>query len=397
METKIIPPKDIWLLKDSLLAKLPLVFFSLGLICLIYWASIFEANRTESIFGYLFGFIVTLSLALGSMAFVLIQHLTRAGWSVVIRRIPETVISLMPLFILFFIPILLNIHEIFPWSHPEHIDETLVKKLPYLNQKFFLIRSFFYLLSWSVIGIWYFKVSVAQDNNNKPELTKNMQAASAVSIIVFGLTLTFASFDWLMSLQPHWYSTIFGVYFFSGCYLFALAFMTLIIMLLQSTGVLLAVTPEHYHDLGKLLFGFTVFWAYISFSQFMLYWYGGIPEEIEFYTHRLNHGFANLSWAMPIIHFFVPFFLLMSRTLKRIKIILAFNCLWIIAVHFIDMYWLIMPTMPNAHMHISLEDFLGFAGIFFCFFGLFLFMLSRNSLLAKGDPRLPESLAFENF
>lgn len=399
VETKIAKPSDIWLKKESLLARSPLIFIGLGIFALLYWASFYQADKSRAMFGYLFGFTFSLSLILGSMIFVLIQHVTRAGWSVVIRRIPETVIALSPMLIIFFIPIFLNIHEIFPWTHADHIDDILAKKLPYLNENFFYIRSFGYLLCWAVMGVYFYRISLAQDDNFNKSLTVNMQAVSAPAIFIFAITSTFASFDWLMSLQPHWYSTIFGVYFFAGCLLFALAFITLISLLLQSCGLLKSVvTDDHYHDLGKLLFGFTVFWAYIAFSQFMLYWYAGIPEEIEFYAIRLEHGFGKLSWAMPILHFFVPFFALMSRTLKKVKLVLAINCFWIILVHMIDIYWLIIPAQGHkATFSVAMEDVLSLLGIFFILFGCFMFLLSRRSLIAKGDPRLTESLSFENF
>lgn len=398
-------PTDVQVPRASLLNRLSLVFIILGLLALILWGTQYQANPARAMFGYLYGFIVTLSLGLGALVFVLIQMLTRAGWSVVLRRIPETLISLLPLFIIFFIPIAFSTHELFPWTHEDHIDEMLAKKVPYLNLEFFQIRSFGYLLIWAVMGTWFYRMSRAQDVGGRFDLTRTMQAVSAPGVIIYGLSLTFAAFDWLMSLQPHWYSTIFGVYFFAGCHLFGLAFLTLMAMSLQNAGVLKqAISGEHYHDLGKLMFGFTVFWAYISFSQFMLYWYGNIPEEIEFYEHRMHNGWEILSWSMPIIHFVIPFLALMSRYLKRIKLILALNCLWIIAAHLTDLYWLIMPAYQDPEVHhgppplkIELVDVLGLVGIFGIYLGAFLFVLCRHKVLPIGDPRLKESLAFENF
>lgn len=405
MDPKVNVPEGIEIPKSSLLYKLPLVFVAGGLFCLIYWVTLYKADPSRAIFSYLYAFIVTLTLGLGSMAFVLIQHVTRAGWSVVVRRIPESVIALMPLFILLFLPIAIFSHDIFPWTHADHIDAVLEKKVGYLNVEFFLMRSFGYLLMWSVIGVWFYRVSLAQDVGGKFQLTKNMQAVSAPAIIIFGLTLTFAAFDWVMSLQPHWYSTIFGVYFFAGSLLFGLSFMTLMCMLLQRAGLLKGViTSEHYHDLGKLLFGFTIFWAYIAFSQFMLYWYGNVPEEIEFYTHRMHNGWDKISWALPVIHFFLPFFGLMSRALKRVRLILTINCLWVIAVHFIDLYWLIIPGYhdPSVEegptpLQVTLSDTLVLVGMLALVFGCFLFVLCRRKIVALGDPRLKEALAFENF
>lgn len=404
MDPKIINHADVEIPRSSLLYKLPLVFLAIGIAALVYWSTFFGADRSRAMFSYLFAFMATLSLGLGALAFVLIQHVTRAGWSVLVRRIPETVISLMPLFIILFLPIAIFAHDIFPWLHEEHMDAILAKKAPYLDEQFFLMRSFGYLLVWSVLGVYFYRMSLLQDYGDRKEVTKSLQAISAPGIILFGLTLTFAAFDWLMSLQPHWYSTIFGVYFFAGCILFALAFTTLTCILLQSAGLLKSVTGEHYHDLGKLLFGFTIFFAYIGFSQFMLYWYGNIPEEMEFYAHRLHNGWELISYAMPITHFFLPFFGLMSRVLKRVKIVLIMNCLWIIAMHFVDLYWLIIPAYSDpqvhhgpTHLNVLLVDVLALVGMLSIFFGGFLFVLSRRKIVAVGDPRLTESLAFENF
>lgn len=403
METKMIAGLEIP--KSSLLSKLSLLFVAVGIAALIYWSTLFQLDPGRAMFGYLYGFIVVLTLGLGSLVFVLIQHVTRAGWSVAVRRLPETAISVLPLFILLFIPIALFRHDIFPWTHTDHIDAILAKKLGYLNEPFFLIRSFSYLILWAVMGQWFYRSSVAQDVGGKFNITRINQALSAPAIIIFGLSITFAGFDWVMSLQPHWYSTIFGVYFFAGSLLFGLAFMTLMAMLLQGMGLLKnVITGDHYHDLGKLLFGFTIFWAYIGFSQFMLYWYGNIPEEIEFYSHRLHHGWDKISWALPFMHFFIPFFGLMSRTLKRVRLILTINCLWVIFVHLMDLYWLILPTYHDPlveegppHFHVAMVDMLSTLGMFSLFFGIFLFALSRNKITPVGDPRFNESLAFENF
>lgn len=404
MET--IANKDIHIPKTSFLHKLPLIFFFLGAICLAYFLSMFNANHIRAMYSYLFAFISVLSLCLGALIFVLIQHITKAGWSVVIRRIPEVLISILPIFIILFLPIAIYLHDIFPWTHKEHLDAILQKKVGFLNEHFFLIRSFAYLFIWGLIGVWYYRLSVAQDGGKNARYSSIMNSLSAPLIIIFALSVTFASFDWVMSLNPHWYSTIFGIYFFAGCLLFALSFITLTIMILQTQGLLKnIVTYEHYHDLGKLMFGFTVFWSYIAFSQFMLYWYGNIPEEIEFYIHRLKNGWEIVSWAMPLTHFLIPFLLLMSRFLKRVKPILAFNCLWVIVVHLVDLYWLIIPSYadPKSHSHgpehlaVSTSDITAFFGLFFITLAFFMFVLNRQKITPVNDPRFHESLAFENF
>ncbi|MBL4818395.1 MAG: hypothetical protein JKY15_04070 [Deltaproteobacteria bacterium] len=358
-----------------------------------FWVLGFSSDPTRSMYGYLFGFVSALTIPLGCMFFVLIQHLTRAGWSVLTRRVAEFGMAVVPIFAVLFIPIVVFGHDLFPWSHTGHLDETLIKKAPYLNMSFFVIRAVIYFAIWTGIGVWFYRKSVEQDLGGRFELTKTMGKVGTFSIILLALSTSFASFDWLMSLQPHWYSTVFGVYFFAGCFLAGLAFMSL--MLMRST---VPVTAEHYQDLGKLLFGFTMFWAYIGFSQFMIYWYANIPEETEFYLHRLEHGWSPVSYALIVTNFFIPFFLIMSRHAKRNKSVFAAGCIWIMLAHFVDIYWLVMPTSGAHHW----QDYLVFdVAVLIGFVALFLaavaWVMKGISMVPKGDPRLPESIAFENY
>ncbi len=395
METRI-PQSSFW-------HKAPFVCLALGAACLVAWALGYNQNPERAMYSYLFSFVSVLSIALGCMVFVIIQHLTRAGWSVVVRRVAEAGMAVMPLFALLFIPIAWTAGSLFPWAHIDPNDIALMRKASYLNLPFMLSRSAVYLVVWMVIGVWFYRTSVAQDEGKLPENTRKMWFMSAPSILLFALTVTFASFDWIMSLQPHWYSTIFGVYFFAGCLLSGLAFMTLICLGLQNAGVLKAdITSEHYQDLGKLMFAFVVFSTYIGFSQFMLYWYANIPEEVEFYAHRLNHGWGFVSYALPITNFFVPFFILMSRHVKRNRLALTLACFYILVVHFLDLYWLMLPTYGAhaeevPHMEITQGDLLSLIGMLFIYMGCVAFILVRNRVAPVGDPRMNESLAFENF
>jgi len=396
MHTHVAIPKDIEIPKNSLWHRMPIVGFLLGVSCLVYWFLQYKHHPQQAAYSYLFAYCVALSLVLGSMGFVLIQHITRAGWSVVVRRVPETAMASIPVLVILFIPIYMMLHDIYPWTHAGHLDAILKEKAPYLNVSFFVYRCIGYFAVWLVIGLWFYRQSYAMDGNSHYEKIRAMWSKSAPAVIVFALTLTFASFDWLMSLQPHWYSTIFGVYFFAGAMLAALSFMILVFMSLQKSGLIKhAVTKEHYQDLGKLMFGFTVFWAYVAFSQFMLIWYANIPEEVEFYLHRLHHGWSFLTWSLPVMNFFVPFFFMMSRHVKRNRLGLAFACIYTFVVHAIDIYWLVMPNA--GHMHVSLIDVASFVGIFSLVFSYFTFLLTKRHVIPSGDPRLSESLAFENF
>lgn len=395
MEDVVIPRNSKW-------QWAPILGTIFGVMCLAVWAMGFKADPTRQMFGYLFAFISVLSLALGCLFFVMIQHLTRAGWSIVVRRVAEFVAATMPLLALLFLPIAFFLSDLYPWTHIDPTDAILTSKAGFLNVPFFLARAAGYFAIWIGLSVWLLRSSLSQDDGKRPEESKRQWAVSAPGMLLFALSLTFASVDFVMSLQPHWYSTMFGVYFFAGCFLSGMAFLTLTLMTLQSSGALAkSLTLEHYHDLGKLMFGFTVFWAYISFSQFMLYWYANIPEEIEFYQHRLAHGWEVISYAIPLTNFFIPFFFIMSRHLKRRKIVLATFCVWTLFFHFVDLYWVIMPNYgihaeEIPHMAVSVHDVAALVGMLSLFVAAVSFLAIRKNVAPIGDPRIQESLAFEN-
>ena len=396
---------NVQLLKTSFWRKFPLFAFFLGIICLSFWLSqlLQDEHQSRAIFSYMFSYMFFLAIALGAMGFVLLQHLTRAGWSVVVRRVAESAMATIPLFILLFIPIAIYKSDLFEWTHMGADDHILQWKKPYLNITFFYIRAFGYFICWLFISLWFYYQSIKQDSGSN-SATFNMRGFSAPAIMIFALSITFASFDWLMSLQPHWYSTIFGVYYFATAILSVHAFMAIIFLLLHFSGYLKTiVTTEHFHDLGKYIFGFTVFWAYIAFSQFILIWYANIPEETEFYILRLHGGWEVISWLMPITHFFIPFFLLVSRHVKRNKLGLFIASCWTLLVQALGVYWLVLP-MYGAHgeghhtyLDVNFTDIICFIGIGMIFLSLFCKILSRGNLVALGDPRIKESVNFENY
>ena len=352
---------------------------------------------------YLLSFFYWLTLALGGLFFVLVQFATRAGWSVVVRRVAEHVSGTLPLFALLFVPIALAVGQLYHWSEAGAMDHdpVLAGKEPYLNEGFFLARGVVFVLAWALLGWWFRRRSLAQDENHDPGTTRFLQSASAPALIVYAVTLTFASFDWVMSLDPHWYSTIFGVYVFAGCAVAVFSLVSLLSMALErgkggSDGPLAGlVTVEHYHDLGKLLFGFVVFWAYIAFSQFMLIWYGNIPEETVWYRHRLEHGWEVVTLLLAVTHFAIPFFYLILRKTKRNRLLFAIGCLWMLAVHWLDLFWLIKPAVGAGPVP-TLLDALAFVGIGGLFAAAVAWLMRKPATLPVGDPRLEESLSFEN-
>ena len=357
------------------------------------------AARAQLWHSWLVGSLFVLSVALGGLFFVLLHHATQAGWSVVVRRIAENAMAALPLLALLFVPLLLSLGDLFPWSHAEAAaaEPLLVHKRPYLNVPFFVLRTVLYFAVWSALALWFGRQSRLQDRTGDQEITRRMRRASAPGLVLFAITVTFASFDWLMSLDPHWYSTIFGVYFFSGTMVAIFAFMSLAVIAQQRAGLLVdVVSPEHLHDIAKLLFAFVVFWAYIGFSQFFLIWYGNIPEETVFFARRLAGSWREVSVLLAAGHFVAPFFFLLPRTIKRNTLALALASCWLLLMHFVDLHWLVMPNLHPAGLHPSLLDgtaLIGSIGVFLAAFG---WSLRRQALVPLRDPRLPESLLFEN-
>ncbi|HHN75336.1 MAG TPA: quinol:cytochrome C oxidoreductase, partial [Acidobacteria bacterium] len=269
---------------------------------------------------YLMNWVFFLSISLGALGFVLIQHLTKAGWSVVLRRIAEALAANTLVCGLLFIPLLFGLHDLYHWLDAEAVaaDHILQHKAGFLNLNFFLIRIAFYFVVWIGGSLFLLRTSIRQDQTGDYRLTQRMEAASAPLMFLYALTVTLASFDLLMSLDPHWFSTIFGVYFFAGGFLAFFALLPVIVWWLQGRERLeRAITPEHYQDMGKFMFAFLVFWGYIAFSQFMLIWYGNLPEEIGWYVRREAGTWSDIAWLIVVGHFMLPFAFLMSKHVKR--------------------------------------------------------------------------------
>ena len=349
---------------------------------------------------WLANFAFYASIGLGGLFFVLVQHLTRAGWSVTVRRFAESVATtlFLPLPLLA-IPVLLGLQELFPWADHAKVqgNHLLEAKAAWLNAPFFIGRTVAYFAIWAFLARWFYARSVEQDRSGDPALTIRMERASAPGMLVFALTTTFFAFDYLMSLKPDWYSTIFGVYYFAGCLLGMFALLPIVSRMLQRAGRLQGlISLEHYHDMGKLVFAFVVFWAYIGFSQYMLIWYANIPEETIWYEYRSVGPWATVSIVLILGHFVAPFFFLLSKHMKRRTGVLLTGAVWILLMHWLDVNWLVWPQTSPDRIPWGLVDlglFVGMGGLFFAF----VFQrMSRHALIPVGDPRLPESLQFEN-
>ncbi len=380
---------------------LPLAIGIAGLvISAVGWAT----DSHQFYFSYLIGWSFCLSLTLGGYFFVVIQHLTKARWSVVIRRIPEVLLWSFPLLALLSIPIIFGMHDLYHWTHhdlidpaSENFDPIIAGKAGYLNTPFFLVRMVFYFAVWTFISFKLYTLSLKQDVNPEAGLTAKQRKFSAIGLLLGAITTAFASMDILMSLDPHWFSTIFGIYFFSGSFMAIMAFMVLVFLTLQRFGMLNgSVKVDHYQDLGKFLFAFTVFWAYIAFSQYMLIWYGNIPEETVFYRHRMEHGWETYSAILLICHFIIPFVVLIGRWAKRMMPLLAFMSIWMLVMHWFDFFWIVAPVLHGEHAAMSLYDLAAGLGVFGVFVGAFMYRLSRHALVPQHDPRLEKSLTFTN-
>jgi hypothetical protein len=283
-------------------------------------------------------------------------------------------------------------------EHVEH-EEVMSSKSWFLNQPFFVLRMLAYFGIWSLLGLFLLRWSLDQDKSKDPLITVKLRKLSAPGVILLSLTLTLASFDWIMALEPTWYSTIFGVTFFSSSMVCIFALLILTFLGMRESGVLVKeVTVEHYHDLGKLLFGFMCFWAYVCFSQFMLIWYATLPEEVTFYHHRWDVGiWRNVSLAIVVLHFMFPFVFIMSRNIKRNLGMLKWGAVLLLTMHVIDMYWLVLPNAPHqTTFSISWIDVVGFMGPVGIFLAVAFKRLLAYPIIPVGDPRLQRSIHFLN-
>ncbi len=376
-----------------------LVVGVLGLAVSVLLGFLHEGGWSRFLHSYLVAFSYFLSLSLGALFFIGIWHVTHSGWSVVVRRVTEAIaMNVLPLALLA-VPIVLGIGALYPWSDPEVVAHSpLVEgKAGFLNPTFFTIRLGVYFAIWGGLAIFYFTRSVAQDHSGDVGLTRQLQWAGGPGTVLFAITAALAGFDLLMSVEPEWFSTMFGVYYFAGSLVGFFALLPLLVFGLQWSGRMrLAVTTEHYHDLGKLAFGFVVFWAYIAFSQFMLYWYANLPEETHWYMMRTRAGWLLPSVFLIVGHFVLPFLGMMSRSVKRNRILLAIASCWLLFVHWVDLYWLVMPSVDSLRVPLHLMDLSCMVGIGGLYVAMLAVWLRGRSLVPVRDPRLAESLAFEN-
>jgi len=363
-----------------------------------------EQGLSRFFHAYLVGYCFVLSFSLGALLFVAVQHATRSGWSVTVRRLAEIIAGAMPVLVILFLPIvvpvLLGDDSLYGWADAEMVqsDPHLQHKAGYLSPAFFGMRCVVYFLVWGLLARFFLARSCEQDQSGDPRLTLRMQRVSAPALLALFLTITFAAFDWLMSLEPEWFSTIYGLYFFSGAVVGFLGLLIIAAVWLQRSGRLTeSITVEHYHDLGKLLFAFVVFWGYIAFSQYMLIWYANIPEESVWYLERQSGPWLWVGLGLLFGHLILPFLGLLPRTVKRSKLLLGAWAVWMLVIHWIDIYWLVMPTFAPRHLPFGAMDACCIISVGCLMLAAIVKAARKCELIPTKDPRLDESLTFENF
>jgi hypothetical protein len=343
---------------------------------------------------FLTSFFYFTLLALGGMFFTAIQHATNAGWSVTIRRFSESMTSFLPIAFVASIVLLLGAKQLYIWLDPEIVshDKLLQGKSAYLNMTAFVVRLVLFFSLWLFFKAKIIGQSIKQDTDGNEIWTVKNAAYSIAFLLVFALSFSLFSVDQVMSLQPHWYSTIWGVYCFAGLFQSSIAALIIITISVMSTGLVRGlVTDEHLHDLGKFMKAFTVFYAYIGFSQFLLIWYANLPEETIFYLARSSGGWMTATLSLFVFKFAVPFLLLLPRAAKRSHVHLVLVATLILFMQYIDIHWMIYPTYSDTWI-LGWQEI----GPFLLFGGLFLWsvtnFLNKNHLVPIRDPRIDEAL-----
>lgn len=339
---------------------------------------------------YLYGYTVWLGLSLGSLGILILHHLVSGHWGNLIQRIVESGARLLALMALLFIPVLLGMHHLYPWTDHAVVEASHVlhQKAGYLNIPFFLARAALYFILWIGMALWLSKTSRLQDRSADVTLVRKMKIFSGPSMVLFVLTVTFASVDWLMSLEPEWYSVIFGMQMIVGAVLTTLAFAIIVVrMLADREPISEVITTRHVHHLGNLLMAFTILWAYMAFSQFLIIWSGNLPEDNMYYLRRLGTGWNIVALILLVGHFFVPLLVLLSRRVKRAINTLALIAAGIFVMRLVDWFWLIMPAFSHEAFRLHWLDLVAPIAIGGIWVAAFIWQVKGQPLVPLHDPR----------
>jgi hypothetical protein len=373
--------------------KLALIAGVVALALCGFGATLDKAQFFQS---YLFGYLFWFGIAIGCFSVVALHHLVGGGWGFVIQRLLESGSRTLPLMLILFLPLFFGMQDLYLWARPEAVanDKILIQKAPYLNVTFFWIRAGVYFAVWGFFIYLLNKWSQDQDRTGYPLLTLKIERAAGPALVFYVLTMSFAAFDWVMSLEPHWFSTIFGVIFVVGQGLTTLAFAIIGVKLLSDHEPIAGVIQtKHFHDLGNLMFAFVLLWAYVSFSQFFIIWSGNLPEEISWYLHRIHGGWGVVAMIIVLFHFFIPFFLLLLRKTKQRSKVLVKIAVAMFFMRMVDLYWTVAPNFNEGKFGIHWMDILAPAGIGGLWIAVFISQLKGRALMPLHDPRLAEAFA----
>ena len=354
-------------------------------------------DRAQFFHAYLVGFIFWAGITIGSLALLMLQHLTGGAWGLIIRRVLEASTRTLPLILLLFVPVVVGLNQIYPWTNRAQMDRDPAlheKAAHYLNPPFFIGRAVVYFAIWSLLALLLNWISLQQDRTADSKLKKRVQMISGPGLGVLILTITFASIDWVMSLEPAWSSTIYGLIFVASWSLSALAFGILVMSWLGKREPMNAVVrTSHFHDWGNLLLALVMLWTYFAFSQYLIIWSGNLPEETVWYVARKHGGWGAIALGIVILQFVFPFLTLLSRAAKKSPQKLALLAVLILAMRVVDVIWLIEPTYNREYFHLSWMDIgapLAMGGLWLATFA---WQLQKRSLVPINDPQLEQALA----
>jgi hypothetical protein len=348
------------------------------------------ADPAEFFHAYLTAYLFWIGIALGCLALLMLHHLVSGRWGFVIQRLLESAASTLPLLALLFVPLLFGLRELFLWARPEMVaaQEILRHRQPYLNAPFFVARLILYFAVWILLASRLSQWSLEQDRTAAADLTRRLRRLSGPGLILYGMTVTFAAFDWAMTLGPQWHSTIFGAVFMVGQGLAALCFMVVVTSHLRDRGPLAGVmSPQQFHDLGNLMLAFVMLWAYMAFSQYLIIWSGNLPDEIPWYVSRMAGGWMWVAMFLIAFHFAVPFLLLLSRGTKRRAEILLGVAVGLLVMRMVDLFYIVVPAFHPTGFALHWLDVLAPIGIGGIWLWAFLGRLRGKSLLPLHDPR----------
>jgi hypothetical protein len=379
-------------------AGLSFVLGVVAVIALVLCAVGAMVNPHQFGYSWLFAFAFFFTLCAGCFFWTIVHHATDAEWSVVVRRQLENLAALLTVLALLFVPILLLRHHVFAWMDiPPGVDHSLDTKRAYLNWPFFLVRAVIFLGFFLLAALALRRLSAEQDKDGNPRFTISMRKVSFISLPMFALCLTFGAYDWLVGLNYRWFSTMFGVYIFAGAAGSSMSLLVLVITALRQAGYLKdVVTVEHYHIMGKWMLAFCIFWAYIGFGQYMLIWYANIPEETQYFINRNTQSWWALSMLLVIGRFFIPFAILLMRSVKKHPHRLCIVAAWLVCMQMLDIYLIVLPSLHGTGFHPSIWDLLSVVAIGATLGFVYLRMVPRTSLFPVRDPRLIESLQTVN-